>query len=111
MDFGLVTLGFVVGLVTNWMWKAIIAGQKEGNRQDYTTKIGLLKKQVIDLEQKNARLEKYLELSEAQCKDRMQTVIEQSGQLQEKEETNLRLKKELNQLSAGLKIYRKAAMV
>ncbi len=111
MDFGLVTIGFFVGLAIRWIWKAIIAGQKEGNRQDYTTKIGLLKKQVIDLEQKNTRLEKYLELSEAQCKDRMETIIEQSDQLQKKEETNLRLKKELNELRAGLKIYRKAAMI
>lgn len=111
MDFGLVTIGFVAGLLTRWIWKAIIAGQKEGNRQDYTTKIGLLKRENERLESKCKRLEGYLATSEEQCKDRMQTVIEQSGQLQEKEETILRLRKEMIELKSGLKLYRKAAHV
>lgn len=49
-------IGVGIGLGLVFLWKLILVGHQEGNRQDYITKIGLLKKElsVKDQELKQA---------------------------------------------------------
>lgn len=104
-------LGYIVGMIVGVGGYFFFCGQQEGNRQDYITKIGLLKKEIYLLEAKCERFESYLTTSEDQCKERRNELIEMSRELQSAQEENMALKKEIIEVRSGLKMYRKAAHV
>lgn len=111
MEYQYFTMGYVIGMAVGLVGFFYLFGSKEGNRQDYVMKIGLLQKRVHELEKKCERLEDYLNISEEQCKDRMNKIYELSREVQEERDKNHEMQKEMVQIRSGLKMYRKATSV
>jgi len=60
-------IGVGIGIAIYVAWKLILFGHQEGNRQDYITKIGLLKKELRDKNNELREKNNLLSLANQDC--------------------------------------------
>ena len=67
-------IGVGIGLAIAFLWKVILIGHQEGNRQDYITKIGLLKEELDQKDQELKQANELLGIANSDC-HRLKQVI------------------------------------
>lgn len=76
-------IGVGIGLGLVFLWKLILVGHQEGNRQDYITKIGLLKKELDQKDQELKQANELLGTANSDC-HRLKQVIKHLNRDNEK---------------------------
>ena len=108
MDFLLILICYAVGLFTMAFWNLINRGQKEGNRQDYITKIGLLKRESSALVQQLQHTKQLLDTANEDC-HRMQRKLMQSEAVNARQQDEINgLKRDLTEIRSGFSMFSKA---
>lgn len=76
-------IGVGIGLAIVFLWKLVLVGHQEGNRQDYITKIGLLKKELHQKDQELKQAYEHIEIANSDC-HRLKNVIKHLNRDNEK---------------------------
>lgn len=117
MEYGFLICftGFFFGLIAGLFGAFILMRGKEGNRQDYIIKIGVLKREKANLVaekkklvERTQQLERYLEMSNEEAKDNRDNMLVYSRDLELERDKNRQLMKEISVIRSGLKLMRKA---
>ena len=110
MDFIVLLTGFGAGFMSMLFWRLINSGMIEGNREDYTLKIGLLKKEQNELIKQLRHTESLLETANTDCHRLQDRLKAQANELQMMVNMNHDLKTALRDTSNGLDMIRKTTV-
>jgi len=108
MDFLLILICYAVGLFTMAFWNLINGGQKEGNRQDYVTKIGLLKRESAALVQQLQHTRKLLDTANEDCHRMQRKLMQSEANQQILQEQNNSLRRDLVEVRSGFSMLTKS---
>ena len=81
-------IGVGIGLAIVFLWKVILIGHQEGNRQDYITKIGLLKKELDQKDQELKQAYEHIEIANSDCHRLKQLIKHQYRDIEKLSNTN-----------------------
>ena len=107
MDFLLILICYAVGLFTMAFWNLINRGQKEGNRQDYITKIGLLKRETAALVQQLQHTKRLLDTANEDCHRLQRKYMQSEANQQILQEQNNSLRRDLLEVRSGFSMLTK----
>lgn len=107
MDFILILICYGTGLFTIFFWRLINRGQKEGNRQDYITKIGLLKRESTLLIQQLQHTKILLDTSNEDCHRLQKKLMQAEANYQALQEQNNSLRRDLLEVKSGFSMLTK----
>ena len=107
MDFLLILICYAIGLFTMAFWNLINRGQKEGNRQDYITKIGLLKRENAALIQQLQHTNDLLYTSNEDCHRMQRKLMQSEANQQILQEQNNSLRRDLLEVRSGFSMLTK----
>ena len=81
-------IGVGIGLAIAFLWKVILIGHQEGNRLDYITKIGLLKKEIEQKVQELKQANELLGTANSDCHRLKQIIKHQYRDIEKLSNTN-----------------------
>lgn len=110
MDFIILFVGIGTGFLFAGVWGLLNSGMIEGNREDYTIKIGLLKKEQNELLRQLKHTEELLETANDDCHRLQNKLTAQAYELQTIADMNHDLKMALRDTSNGLDMMRKSTV-
>ena len=108
MEHIIFVAAFAGGFVCGLFGTLIKLGQQEGNREDYTIKIGLLKAENQKLQDKLIYSDSLLETSNAECHRLQQKLHAANVEIQKLHDLNTDLRTVIRDTDTALQLVRKA---
>lgn len=108
MEHIIFVAAFAGGLVCGLFGTLIKLGQQEGNREDYTIKIGLLKAEKQKLQDKLVYSDSLLETANSECHRLQQKLHAATVEIQKLHDLNTDLRIVIRDTDTALQLVRKA---